>query len=90
MGGTIGSSSLKRVTRISGSRWRQERAQLIEMGLMSFAERREIREDGVRRVKYYSLTKKGIEVAKHVQEMGHLLVRDHFPEIRKPLAKIIK
>ena len=81
IGGAIGSSSLKRATRISGSRWRHERDQLVGMGLLNCSEKREIREDGIRRVKYYFLTKKGVEVARHVQAMTDLLVEDHAPEV---------
>ena len=61
---------------------------LVQMGLMSYNEKKEIRDDGIRRVKYYSLTQKGIEVARHIQAMTHLLVHEHLPEAARPIVRI--
>lgn len=88
IGGAIGSSSVLRVARISGSTWKKEKNLLIEKGLVSYSKRREIREDGVRQVKNYSLTEKGIEVARHVRMIAHLLGQEKFLETDAPMAII--
>ncbi len=59
------------------------------MGLISCMARREIREDGIRQVKYYALTDKGVEVARHVQAMTVLLAENDFEETEKVIGEIV-
>ena len=71
--GTLGVSSLVKLARVSGSTWKKERSLLLRMGLVSFVERKEMHEDGIRRTKYYSLTEKGNQIADHVRTISNLL-----------------
>ncbi len=89
VGGTLSSSSLMRDARISGSTWKKERALLFRMGLLSCAERRMTQDDKIRRVKFYSLTEKGNEVARHLRTIAYLLTRDQAPEISNPVEEIV-
>ena len=73
VGGTLGVSSLVKLARISGSTWKKESALLLGMGLVSFVERKEMHEDGVRRTKYYVLTEKGNRIANHIKTISNLL-----------------
>ena len=84
----MASSSLTRRARISGSTWKKEKAILIQMGLLSYVERKEIHEDGIKRIKYYSLTEKGKEVAAHVGKIAKLLGQDSLLETCGPLVMI--
>ena len=58
------------------------------MGLLDCAERREFHEDGIRRVKYYSLSERGHEIAMHVRSISHLLVQHETVEIPHPMPVI--
>lgn len=88
VGGTMASSTLTANARISGSTWKKEKTLLIQMGLLSYSERKEIHEDGIRRVKYYSLTEKGNQVAVHVGTIANLLGQDHLLETKEPLVTV--
>ncbi|MCL4519081.1 MAG: hypothetical protein M1587_07785 [Thaumarchaeota archaeon] len=88
IGGTVGASSLLRIARISGSTWKKEKALLIQKGLLSYVKRKEIRDDGIRQVKCYSLTEKGNEVARHVGMIAHLLGQERLPEANTPFVMI--
>ena len=84
----MASSSLTRRARISGSTWKKEKAILIQMGLLSYVERKEIHEDGIKRIKYYSLTEKGKEVAAHDGKIAKQLGQDSLLEISGRLDMI--
>ncbi len=43
------------------------------MGLVTFVERKEMHEDGIRRTKYYILTEKGNRIANHIRTISNLL-----------------
>jgi hypothetical protein len=74
--GALGSSSVMKSARISGSTWKKERTLLLRMGLLGYRDTMEMREGGIRRTKYYFLTEKGKEVAGHIQSVSHLLHKD--------------
>lgn len=58
------------------------------MGLISCIARKEIRIEGIRQVKYFALTDKGIEIARHVQAMTLLLSSSDFQGTENVIEQI--
>jgi predicted transcriptional regulator len=69
----IGTASLVQSSRISGSAWAKQSRILAEYGVLASEEKKILIGKRMRKVRHYTLTAKGNQIARSIQEISHLL-----------------